>query len=408
MFKKLALLTAALFVLFVSASAQNKISNSDIKKYKKAVEEYDNGNLSNAENLIDELLEENSYVQEFLELKMKVAVGIYRYWLKNNKPVDVSNIKIKGKTAAESDSLTLAARAEYKDKSMSDISRMDLVNFLRRATLNNPNIEYASVYLRNFKVDFRPDSAVKGDAKEAFDVAEEEFGKGNYTLAIQSFKKARELQPNYYAATLYLGDSYYEKEDYENAIKYFKEAHEMQPKLLEAAKFLFDGYRKAKKKDEALDALKEALLIYPSNDMMLKAEKFVTEDLGKKFDRKWEFRGIYPNEMDDSPRSAKLPALQAYIDALAKIRPFCDSIGKVIKPNGLTKAKYAEEYAWEELLRIAPNDLFPQARLMQKKGWLDCYAFVSNFHNDLYKQYASFAAENEARIFEYIDTVLIE
>ena len=44
---------------------------------------------------------------------------------------------------------------------------------------------------------------------------------------------------------------------------------------------------------------------------------------------------------------------------------------------------------------------FQFARAMDKLGYLDCYVFVSLFHQDLYGQFADFSVNNMARIKEY-------
>ena len=45
------------------------------------------------------------------------------------------------------------------------------------------------------------------------------------------------------------------------------------------------------------------------------------------------------------------------------------------------------------------------ARKMQTKGYVDCYAMVSCFHQDFYSQYKNFSEMNKQRIRDYFDVL---
>ena len=61
-------------------------------------------------------------------------------------------------------------------------------------------------------------------AQSAFDDAAEPFAKGDYKIALAAYEKAATLDPTWYEAALYTGDTYYVMKDIEKAGVWFAKA----------------------------------------------------------------------------------------------------------------------------------------------------------------------------------------
>ena len=127
--------------------------------------------------------------------------------------------------------------------------------------------------------------------------------------------------------------------------------------------------------------------------------------------RNWIARRYTINSLTEINEPIDEVPWNEYRKAKEDIKPYCNSEGLIIKKNSLTKHKYMEVYAWEQMLkrpectRIAN---FDRARRMQAAGYLDVYVLFSLYHIDLYGQYRSFSAQNKEKIRQYIETYLIE
>ncbi|MFB1022415.1 MAG: hypothetical protein QMC40_06605 [Vicingaceae bacterium] len=99
---------------------------------------------------------------------------------------------------------------------------------------------------------------------------------------------------------------------------------------------------------------------------------------------------------------------KTYQDALAKINIYCDSNGIVVKHTSLTKNKYLEVYGWEEMLRSETHKDLETAKEMQKLGYLDCYAFLTCFHDDFYQQYQHFVKNNKKKVRRFYTEIVLK
>lgn len=283
-----------------------------------------------------------------------------------------------------------------------------LVNVCREASLNSQGTE-ASRYLRNFFVDYQPDTTVSETAKKWFDKAEYYFAKEDFVHARNYYKKALDAEPEYYKAAIYLGDSYFFLEKMDSAAYFFQKGIDMHPHLLEPRKYLVDALNESEKYEEAVRECLEAIYIYPDEAMYLKLD-YSFEKLGRKFSKHWVRRKCEVNSIGSNPVKTTDPVWMQYQKAKDEIKQYCDSTGIIVKTCPLTKSKYMEVYAWEKMLKSAssvPADL-AFAKKMADAGYLDCYIFVSVFHFDLYDQYADFVVYNMDRIKTYVDTYLTE
>ena len=392
----------AFLVAAIAVNAQNKVAKKDIKQYNKAVNYFNDRNYSEADKLLTKLTTKYPWQAEIWELRVKNTY--YEYLtLKDYNPIKGQfSVTVKG-GGETSDSLTQSLMDMLNNLDYGAIRKEGVINVCREATLKAEEVVYACILLRSLTIDEPRDTAVSADAKEQFDSAEEEFRRENFRGAITYYQKAIELAPDYYSAYLYLGDAYYNLKDYANAVKYFRTAIKMLPSGLEARKYIVDALYYMGSYDEGYAECKEAILVYPDISMFNKLNAFA-EKKSKRVDKKWMPRGAFPNVIG---KTRSKPVFdknwKAYVDAQLKIEPFCDTTGVIIKATNLTSSRYAEVYAWEELLKYTPATMFTEARAMQAAGYLDCYVFLSLCHNDLYAQYKDFAFNNHDRMMAYLD-----
>jgi tetratricopeptide (TPR) repeat protein len=264
--------------------------------------------------------------------------------------------------------------------------------------------EEATIHLRSFFVDYVVDTAVSDSAKAKFNAAESFFGAEDYNAAAELYRQAMQIQPDYYKANLYLGDSYWLLQELDSAELYFKKSIERCPDLLEPRKYLVDAYMDGKKNELALEAVVAAICIYPDRGMMLRLSKIGKAMYDKSIDIHWVQRKAFPNIMNIAQEKPKDKLWAAYHKAEAEIAPYCNEAGVIVKANTLTEAKYMEVYCWEKMLKSTkklPKEMAFAKRMMDE-GWLDCYVFTTMFHFDFYLQYRYFIKSNAERVKEFL------
>jgi len=303
---------------------------------------------------------------------------------------------------------SMGANMKHKGYTSSSICFNDLISKCREASLYSQSSR-ASQLLRNYFVDYAPDTMISEEAQKEYDTAEEFFANKDYNNSKVHYQKALASQPNFYKATIYLGDSYWYLDNMDSAIFFFRKGIAMNPDLLEPRKYLVDALGYSKKDEEAKKECLNAIFIYPDQSMYTKYSDLLKRE-GKKINKHWTKRGCEINNIRWTETKTKDPTWTAYQNAENEIKAYCDSSGVIVKPNTLTKSKYLEVYAWEKMLTSStqlPEEL-TFAKEMADQGFLDCYVFISVFHFDLYDQYADFVKENKGRIKTYIETYLIE
>lgn len=312
------------------------------------------------------------------------------------------------------DSELAASLAELLGSSPKTRAKRKLLYTCRKATAYSVDAFTASVMLRQLLVDEEVDTNIASDAEEFFLDAENEFLNENYSRAIAYYSKALEIDSNYFKAYLYLGDTYYAQEDYAQAIVYFKEAKKRFPQLIEPRKFLIDALLNTSAYEAALKEVKEALLIYPDLILFYRMNA-CSQGLGLSMELAKVERGVVPNETEmdyeaDEKGFHRKPNAKSvwyyYQQAYKEARNKADADGILAEGNGLTTSVYAEVYAWEEMLKVAPAEQFKTARKMQEKGYLDCYVLISNFHQDNYEQYLHLVKNNRAKAEAFFDLVV--
>jgi len=257
-------------------------------------------------------------------------------------------------------------------------------------------------------IDYYPDTAVIDTAKKIYNLAEKAFGEKKYIVAKEYYKQAIALQPNYYAATIYLGDMYWHLRNPDSAIYFFRKGISMHNDLLEPRKYLVDALADAERYLDAKKECIEAISLYPDANMFEKWSDLVSFS-NIKFNRHWIKRGCMPNNLKYKTLKAKSTPWKIYQAAMEDVRQYADSNG-VLSENNVTKAQYIEVYCWEKMLnsfKEIPLE-FQFAKKMMDKGFLDCYIFISEFHYDIYPQFTDFSKKNKDRIATYMNAFMID
>lgn len=419
--KKVLLITTC-FLLAVSISFSQ--SNPLDKKMEKAYKLVDKGKLEDADKYIVKLLDDNPDYGPGWDYLSKLR---YKQYL-NSKNMDnifggnvviTSTDKDGNKIKPENDTLGNKLMELLNNIKPSKTAFDKYIYTMRRATLSANDAYYCSLLLRNNFIDVAYDTTVSKKALKYFDNAEIQFEKKNYNDAARLYKRAIELQPDFYKAALYMGDCFYYLGNYVDAINSFKAAIEKFPNALEPRKYLIDAYAKEHLYKEAVGECILAMAVFPDQSIAFAKMEDALYLNKQALNIKWTPRAIFPNkiiaEKPDSHINKYVPETELvdkapwdfYKNSLSTISSFCNEKGIIVKPNTLTQTKYMEVYGWEQMLKNSQDPLLDEARRMQQDGYLDCYVLVTCFHIDFYDQYADFIGKNKSRLTEYYKKYII-
>jgi tetratricopeptide (TPR) repeat protein len=397
---KQSLLSLLVVLAFFPGLSRAQSTLKEDKKYNKALQYFKEDKIEKAIETINPLLTKYQEYPEVWDAALAIYLKQYQDALKKDELINIIQVSMDS--------------ASKKDPSFNNITFTnpsdryldEFLDLCYTATLKTKQL-HASMYLRVLNVDPEVDGGVSKEAKKLYSEAELTFQKKDYGKALEEFEKAIAIQPDYYKAILYKGDAYYLLKDYENAIIYFKKAAAIQPELLEPRKFLTDAYIHAGKFDEALDACIDGILIYPDQSMFNKLSE-IADGKGKKADVHWMARNFDVNRISQEQGTITELPWKYYRQAKEKILAYCDSNGVIVKKNSLSSQQFMEVYSWEEMLKNTGDDKFSYAKKMMGDNYLDCYAFVSQFHYGIYEQYKVFAKDNSEKIRQYVKTCLLK
>lgn len=299
---------------------------------------------------------------------------------------------------------------DRKLKALADLSQIpveayqeDFIRNCRKATLMVEYADSASYYLRQYLVDTIPaDINIPEQAREAFEAGMDALAEHRSSDAKKEFDKAISLHPDYYAASLMLGDACYLMGKDSLAVVAYIRAHLLQPLLPEPLEKLSQHYYSLGMYEEAAAYCIKALAIYPQAHFF-QWLKLIVAKTAKKFNTQWTLREVYP--LSTANAYFELTALETspwwhYQAAESVVHDDYDSLG-LLRPNAKARKRYLEEYAWTRLLDSSSKDKFPFARAMRKAGFLDCYVLISCFHQDVYSQYADLVKREPEKVKEY-------
>jgi tetratricopeptide (TPR) repeat protein len=126
---------------------------------------------------------------------------------------------------------------------------------------SNPDIDLTVASIKD-------DGGDKGEsdnllAQSAFDEALQPFSEGDYKTAVAAYEKAATLDPKWYEAALYTGNTYYSMKDFEKAGIWFAKAIAIDPNRETAYRYWADGLALSGKEKEAVDKYLDAIVAEP-------------------------------------------------------------------------------------------------------------------------------------------------
>lgn len=398
-------LILSLFLPGISALAQ--LNKREVRKFKKAKARYEAARYEEAESLLRPLCSKHPNFAETWDLLSQTQLMIY-YGISEAYPVyTLAEPDSIAKADPVRDSLTRVFVGQMNAQLPSRIYLRQAENTWREATLRCETAAWPSLLLRNFLLEpAMYDSTDNPDARMEFQQAETAFQAQNYNEAIRHYRLVTSLDPHYYHAWLYLGDSYLRKKEYREAVGAFRELVKLFPDRIEPRKYLAESLSGMEDYEGAKKELIDALILYPDAGLFSKLGQIAAIQ-NKRFDRHWTERMVFPNTVGDQPLNEKGDRIwMEYINGFSLIEPFCNKAGIIVKKNERTTTLYAEVFSWEYMLRKSSQDEFPFARRMQQAGYLDCYALFSEYHIDFREQYAHFARNNKEKLKSYIEMLM--
>ena len=100
-------------------------------------------------------------------------------------------------------------------------------------------------------------------AQSSFDEALQPFVSRDYKTAVAAYEKAATLDPKWYEAALYTGNTYYAMKDYDKAAIWFAKAIAIDPNRETAYRYWADGLAVSGKEKEAVDKYLDAVVAEP-------------------------------------------------------------------------------------------------------------------------------------------------
>lgn len=415
-FKILSLATTVImFSVFISSLHAQKAE----KLYAKAEKLADQGKIEKAEEKLEKLVKDYSSYGAAWDLLVRIKLFHYDNAPNSNLFGNTMSVTVTGEDGEEkdgsADSLGQMLMNLLGGVSLKSTAYDDFLLTARKATLKSETAYMSAVYLRNFEVDVNVDSNINDSARHYFNQAETQFQRQNFNTAATLYAKALTHEPQFYKASLYLGDSYYMMHNFVEAAEKFKEAIKKFPNLVEPRKYLIDAYLENGNYDEALEQAIASMAVYPElgmRDKLFAAASY--NNLAADF--YWIPRGVFPNSYKRNILSKKDPFIdnladdnpwKHYYAAKAELNKNVSEIGIITNYNA-NETMYAEVYAWEQMLSKSNHPSLEIARKMKEAGFLDCYVFVTCFHIDLLPQFQHFASANQDRITDYFTAYLVK
>ena len=254
-----------------SSHAQSNPADEKLEKVNSLLKK---NNIDAADKKLISLLEEHSSYGKGWDLLAKIRD--HQYEESRKMPDLFSNLSVtvvdSTDNEVKSDSMEINLKKLLSQMSPEKKAYNNYLYTLRQAMLYSENAYYSSIYLRSALRDIEVDSALSTKELTYFKKAEEEFRNKNFNKAAKYYQRALDINPNFYKALLYLGDSYYSMGNYIEAIKNFKICVNRYPMLLEPRKYLVDAYFKEGLFEDALRESINCILVYPDLSIIKRFE----------------------------------------------------------------------------------------------------------------------------------------
>lgn len=390
--------TVVAFVLSVPAFAQ--LTASEEKAANKSIELYKAGKYDKAISTLSKVQDKHFFREDLWKLRVTYENDRYTTY----RSAVIAKAYAKAQKSGGDVTINDPKLVEY---------RVSMLVACLQATNYADNQTDASAILRRNYVDPSVDTAIGDKAKEHYDKGDEEYNAEHWNAAIKEYKKAIEIDSNYYNATFSIGLAYRKNEDYTSAIPYFKKAAALAPGRALPYQFIADCYMELKEWENAKNAVIDGILIYPEVAFFDQLSK-ISEKLGKTFNRHWGVRLVFANDVTKTQSAVESSPWSNYRAAKDRISDYCNDAGVITKKNNVTEHKYLEAYSWEQMIKKANAEdeknyeNFEFAKEVMKDGYIDCYAFISEYHVNIHDQYKDFAKNNAERVRTYISTYLMK
>lgn len=281
--------------------------------------------------------------------------------------------------------------------------KYDFILNARKSTLELDCLDSASYYLKEFLVDTLPvDLDVTEASEDLYQNSLAEIRERNYVGACKQLEKALEISPEYFHARLKLADLYYMMNKDSLAFDHLKYLMYHNVERAEPFEKAANHFYQRGDYEKAMAGMIDAITVYPNCDYF-RFLKLIAIKKGTDFKTQWIRREVYPistsRAYEEILAEPKTPWWQ-YQAAKQDIVDKYDSTG-IALPKVRVNEHYMELYAWKRMLNNTSRDQFPFARAMDKIGYLDCYVFITLFHQDLYTQFKDWAPKNRERINKY-------
>lgn len=416
--KKLALFLLSSF-LFINSYLHAQTAD-DVKKFNKIEQLIEKNKVEKAEKKLISLLEESSNYGDAWDLYGNIKY--FQYEQSKNTPNIFQNTIItttdEDGNKIENSELSNSLSSLFASINPNKQAYFRYLRALRLAMAHSQTAYKSSMGLRHELHENDADTTLKEKEIELFKKAEKEFQSKNYNKAATYYQEALVVNPNYYKALLYLGDSYYMLENYMDAIKKFNDCIERFPNSIEPRKYLVDSYLNEGLYKDALQAAIESKTAYPDLIMDYRMLQAASKN-GMINTVPFMERFVLPNRpsadslimrpLEKEGPNYEIPVFwNFYSAALLKIDEYCDSEGIIKTKTSLTNSNYLEVYSWETMLKESQHKDLDIAREMQKLGFLDCYVLLSCYHDDFYNQYSHFVKNNKEKVLEYYQNVVLK
>lgn len=282
----------------------------------------------------------------------------------------------------------------------------DFVKICRFASLRSRS-SLASFFLRVLVVEKEP--VLPAAIVQQFDVADALLKEKRYNDALLMYDKLAKSDTSLVKARLAMGNCYRLLKLPDSAVSCYMSLARAYPDNVDVWKGLVNAMVD---KNDFVFVIEKAiygLIAYPDEELY-DMFYYILNKQHKALNRNWIPRRYAVNNYKGINDSIVEIPWNVYRNSKDEIKPHFNENGLLIRKNGYTKTKYAELYAWEQMLKrpeCARISHFDVARRMQAAGYLDCYVLFSLYHVDNYAQYRAFASANRDRLKQYIETYLI-
>jgi len=357
------------------------------------------------------------------------------------REIELANQKEKEVAQGKKESLKKAKKSAKKADDLSLVSydtyAWQIIANSRKASLLHERVDSASHYLRILTVDtIRYDTMLSQADLDVYAEGLDYYYTRDFRRAAERFKFITDKYDEYFPAHLALANSYLkiglDTPSYKQFL-YVADAFYQRPEGLEGLSRYFLAKGKYK---QAAAAVLKAIAIYPEDAYFAHLDR-ILKRMGRYLNSQWIRREVYPLNTEHNYEEiiAKEKSPWRYYQG-AKSMVYSYAQKGILRSNEITNERYLEVYAWKEMLAgnlkldsliqdpakqaeyLRKSNLeekkskkkkkvnFPFARSMQKMGYLDCYVFISLFHNDMHDAFKDFVLLNPEKIEKYFYILL--